>query len=44
MRYMDLEVIHIRPMHVGGYVHYYEGFYEKSTYQIFINVGRTTTT
>ena len=29
-------------MDVGGYKHNYEGFYEKSTYQMFINKGRTT--
>ena len=30
-------------MDVGGYRHY-EGFYEKASYQMFINRGRTTTT
>ena len=31
-------------MDVGGYRHNYEGFYEKFTYQMFINNGRTTIT
>ena len=31
-------------MDVGGYRHNYEGFYEKSSYQMSINRGRTTTT
>ena len=44
MRYMDLEVTHIRSMDVGGYRHNYEGFYEKTSYQISINRGRMTTT
>ena len=47
VRYMDLEgpyITYIRSMNVGGHRHYYESFYEKSTYQISINRGRTTTT
>ena len=31
-------------MDVGGYRHNYEGLYEKTSYQMFINRGRTTTT
>ena len=31
-------------MDVGGYRHNYEGFYEKTSYQMSINKGRTTTT
>ena len=31
-------------MDVGGYRHNYEGFYEKSSYQMPINRERTTTT
>ena len=31
-------------MDVGGYRHNYEGFYEKTSYQMSINRGRTTTT
>ena len=31
-------------MDVGGYRHNYEGFYEKTLYQMSINRGRTTTT
>ena len=34
----------MRSMDVGGYRHNYEGFYEKSSYQMSINKGRTTTT
>ena len=34
MRYIDL-----RSMDVGGYRHNYEGFYEKTSYQMFINKG-----
>ena len=30
-------------MDVGGYRHNYEGFYEKTSYQMSINRGRTTT-
>ena len=30
-------------MDVGGYIHDYEGFYEKNSYQMSINRGRTTT-
>ena len=37
-------VTHIRFMDVGGYRHNYEGFYEKTSFQMFINRGRTTTT
>ena len=29
----------MRSMDIGGYRHNYEGFYEKSTYQISINKG-----
>ena len=31
-------------MDVGGYRHNYEGFYEKSTYQMSINKERMATT
>ena len=31
-------------MDVGGYRHNYEGFYEKTSYQMSINRGRMTTT
>ena len=31
-------------MDLGRYKHNYEGFYEKSTYQMSINMGRTITT
>ena len=31
-------------MDIGGYRHNYEGFYEKTSYQMSINKGRTTTT
>ena len=31
-------------MNVGRYRHNYEGFYKKSTYQMSINRGKTTTT
>ena len=31
-------------MDVGGYRHNYEDFYEKTSYQMSINRGRTTTT
>ena len=31
-------------MDVGGYKHNYEGFYEKTSYQISINREKTTTT
>ena len=31
-------------MDVGGYRHNYEGIYEKTSYQMSINRGRTTTT
>ena len=34
MRYMD----------VGRYRYNYEGFYEKSTFQMYVNKERTTTT
>ena len=44
MRYMDLEGTHIRFMDVGGYRHNYEGFYEKTSFQMSINRGRTITT
>ena len=37
MRNMDLEVTHIKSMHIGGYRHNYKSFYEKATYQISIN-------
>ena len=40
---MDLEVTHIRSMDVGRYIHNYEGFYEKFTYQMCINKGRMIT-
>ena len=35
---------HIRLMDISGYRHNYEGFYEKTSYQMSINRGRTTTT
>ena len=44
MRYMDLEGHTHKVMDVGGYRHNYEGFYEKTSYQMSINRGRTTTT
>ena len=44
MRYMYLGVIHIRFMDIGGHRHNYGGFYEKTSFQISINRGRTTTT
>ena len=44
MRYMDLEGHNIRFIDLGGYRHNYEGFYEKTSYQMSINRGRTTTT
>ena len=44
MRYMDLAGHTHKVMNVGGYKHNYEGFYEKLTYQMSINRGRTTTT
>ena len=34
----------MRFMDVGGYRHNYEGFYEKTSYQMSINRGSTTTT
>ena len=37
-------VTNIRFMDVGGYKYNYEGFYEKTSYQMSINRGRTTTT
>ena len=43
MRYMDIEG-HIRFMDVGGYRNIYEGFYGKTSYQMSINRGKTTTT
>ena len=43
MRYVDLEVTHVRSMDVGGYKHNYKGFYKKSTYQMSIYRGRMTT-
>ena len=44
MRYIDLEVIDIRSMIVGGYIHNYARFYEKSTSQMSVNKGRITKT
>ena len=44
MRYLDLRVTHIRSMDVGRYRQNYEGFYEKTSYQMSINRGRTTIT
>ena len=41
MRYMDLEG---HTHKVYGYRHNYEGFYKKTSYQMSINKGRTTTT
>ena len=38
-----MKVTNIRSMDVGGYRYNYEGFYEKSIYQMSINKGRTTT-
>ena len=40
----DLEGHTNKVYDVGGYRHNYEGFYEKISYQISINRGRTTTT
>ena len=37
-------VTHIRSMDVGEYRHNYGGFYEKTSYQMSINRGRTTKT
>ena len=37
-------VIHMRYIDVGGYRYNYEGFYEKSTYQMSINRVRMITT
>ena len=34
---------HIRSMNVGGYRHNYEGFYEKTSFQMSINRGIMTT-
>ena len=34
----------MRSIDFDGYKHNYEGFYEKSTYQMSINKGRMTTT
>ena len=34
----------MRSMDIGGYRHNYEGFYEKTSYQMSINMGRMTTT
>ena len=31
-------------MDVGGYIHNYESFYEKTSFQMSINKGRTTIT
>ena len=39
-----MRVTHIRFMDVGGYRHNYEGFYEKTSFQMSINRGRTTIT
>ena len=36
-------VFDIRSMEVGGYIHDYEGFYEKFTYLMSKNKGRMTT-
>ena len=36
-------IIYIRSMDVGGYSHNYEGFYEKSIYQMCTNKRKTTT-
>ena len=36
--------IHIRSMDVSGYRYTYEGFYEKTSYQMAINRGIMTTT
>ena len=47
MRYMDLEG-HTHKVYgcwwIYIYIYNYEGFYEKTSYQISINRGRTTTT
>ena len=43
MRYLDLEGHKIRSMNVSGYRHNYEGFYEKSIFQMSINRERMTT-
>ena len=44
MRYIDLEGHTHEVYDVGGYIHNNECFYEKSTYQMSLNKGRTTTT
>ena len=37
-------IAHIRSMDVCGYRYNYEGFYKKFIHQMFINMGRMTTT
>ena len=44
MRYIYLEGQTYKAIDVGGYIHNYEGFYEKFTYQMSINQGRMITT
>ena len=44
MRYVDLEGHTHKVIDIGGYRHHYEVFYEKTSYQMLINKGRTTTT
>ena len=34
----------MRCINIGRYDHNYKGLYEKSTYQMFVTKGRTTTT
>ena len=41
---MTKRVTHIRSIDVGGYMHNYEGFYEKFTYQMSINREKKITT
>ena len=41
---MDLEGHKNKVMDVGGYIHNYQGFYKKFTYQMSINTERTTKT
>ena len=41
---MDIEGLCIRSIDVGGYRYNCDDFYEKTSYQMFINRGRTNTT
>ena len=40
MRYMDIKGHTHKVFDVGGYRHNYEGFYEKTAYQMSINRGK----